>query len=153
MSYPNASNGSIWNSFSLNTYQGIPSGSILHLKAATGNYQPLPDVIGHTNFTLQNYNDSDTPEYALVFSDGLSSPYDLVELDSTHYAGSSFSAPLHLRANPSKIPVTTYRNDLPVYQWLNAVKPGDAVTVSFDSFLPSTTIPINKQIALGSIKP
>ncbi len=150
--FTSAGDGSIWTSFSFTSYQEIPSGSTLHLKPSTSTSQQIPDVIGSAPFALQNYDDSSTPGNALVITDGTSGTYDVLVDSSNVYAGSTFSSQLRLRSDPSKILVTTYRHDIPVYQWLNAVKPGEAVAVSFDSFLPSQTIPVNKQIALASVK-
>jgi hypothetical protein len=145
--------GTVFNSFGLNSYQGISSGSTIHLKQGTNNNTGSPpDVIGSAPFTLQGYDDADHPEESLIITDGIASPFTVLDYSSTEYDGATFSSQLNLREDPSDILLATYRDDLPVYQWLNAVKPGVEEMVSFDSFLPMETIPINKQVYLGEVK-
>jgi hypothetical protein len=87
-----------------------------------------------------------------MITDGISLPYSTLDYNSIAYNGTDFSAKLLLRESPSRILAVTYRNNIPVHQWLNNVKPGEAIAVDFNSFLPSKTITINKQIFAGSVK-
>lgn len=144
--------GSKWTSFGFDSYQEIPIGSTIQLKRGVGNHLQIPDVIGAAPFTLQEYEDSDKPEDALVITDGISTPYSVLDYSSNVQTGTNFSSQLYLRKNPSTILVTTYRNDVPVYYWLNDVSPNETMLFDFDSFIPSKTISINKQVALGTVK-
>jgi hypothetical protein len=150
--FTNHGTGGTLHSFGFNSYQGVAYGSTINLKTPTGSNLEIPDEIGNVPFTLQNYDDSDQPEYALIFTDGTSLPYSVLDYSSMDYSGNNFSSQLHLRENPSRILVATYHDDLPVHQWLNDVKPGDEITASFEDFVPSKTIPVNKQVAAGWVK-
>lgn len=151
VAYTSSSNGSIRNSFVFNSYQEIASGSTIYLKKGTSYNLQIPDVIGSVPYTLHDYDDSDRPEDALIFTDGTSSSYSVLDFNSTVYTETKFSAKLKLRENPSRILVTTYHDDVPVHQWLNDVKPGQGIEVSYDSFLPSKTITVNKKITAGQV--
>lgn len=147
------SNGAgLWNSFGFRTYQQIAAGSTLELKSGTSINSDQPDVIGNASFILHNYDDSDMPEEALVFTDGISIPYSVLDYSSFSYAGTDFSSQLQVWEDPAQILVTTYRNDIPVHQWLNDVNPGEEIELSFDSFIPSKTITINKQASFAEVK-
>lgn len=144
--------GSTWNSFGFETYQEIPAGSTIDLKKGTHNNLQIPDVMGSIPFSLQNYDDAEIPEHSLWITDGIALPYSILDYSSNVYAGNTFSSKLYLRKSPSRILLSTYHNNLPVHLWLDDVKTGDAITVSFDSFVPSKIIPINKQVAVASVK-
>ena len=153
VAFPDGADGSLWNSFGFNSYQGIAPGSTLDIKKGIAvNNEPIPDPIGTASFTLEDYDDSNNPEESLVISDSISMPYTVLDYSSFTYTGTNFSSQLFLRENPSRILVTTYRDNLPVHLWLNQVVPDEAVVVSFDSFVPSNTIAINKQVAHGEVK-
>jgi hypothetical protein len=144
--------GSTWNGFGFSTYQQIAAGSTIELKRGTSNYTNQPDVIGTASFTLNNYDDSDNPEQALFFTDGISIPYSVLDYSSYSYTGTDFKSQLNVREDPAHILIATYQDDIPVYQWLNDVKPGDEIKVDFDSFDPSKTIAVNKQVAFAEVK-
>jgi hypothetical protein len=145
--------GSTWNSFGFSSYQQMASGSTVIIKKPTGGgFQQIPEVIGSVPYTLNDYNDSDMPEQALIFSDGIATPYSVLDFNTKVYVNNKFSSQLMLRENPSKILVATYRDDVPVYQWLNGVKPGVGVDVNFDSFVSTKTISVNRAITGASVK-
>jgi hypothetical protein len=145
--------GSILNSFGFRTYQQIATGSAIELKKGLSNTNSdQPDVIGSAPFTLKNYSDSNNPQDGLVFTDGISIPFSVLDFSSYNYSGTDFSSHLNLYEDPSRILIATYRNDVPVHLWLNDVKPGEEIEVSFDSFVPSKTITVNKQPAFSEVK-
>ncbi len=144
--------GSVWNGFGFRTYQQIAAGSTIELKRGTSNYTDQPDEIGTASFTLVNYDDSDNPEQGLFFTDGISTPYSVLDYSSYSYTGTDFSSQLRLREDPARILLTTYHNDIPVHQWLNDVIPGQEIELNFDSFIPSKIITVNKQVVHGEVK-
>ncbi len=153
VAFPSGADGSLWNSFGITSYQGIAPGSTLDLKRGTDiNYGQPPEPIGSAPLILEDYDDSNKPEEALVISDSISSPYSVMDYGSVAYTGTNFSSRLFLRENPSRILLATYRDNLPVHLWLNNVVPDQTVEASFDSFVPSNTIAVNKQVAHGEVK-
>jgi hypothetical protein len=150
----NVSDGSIWNSFNFFTYQEIGVGTTIELKRVMNNGNTSvnpPDPVGTVSFTLKNYADSDKPEDCMSFSDGLSLPYTILDYNTVDYTGTDFSANLRIRENPARILISTYHNDIPVHKWLNNLTPGDEIEVDFESFMPSNTINVNKQVAIAQV--
>jgi len=76
----------------------------------------------------------------------------VLDYSSYSYTGTDFSSQLHIREDPARILIATYHNDIPVHQWLNDVIPGQEIELNFDSFIPSKTITVNKQLAHGEVK-
>lgn len=154
VAFTDSGNGRIWNSFGFETFQEIAAGSTFDfVYNPNGNSSSeLTEVIGTTPFTVSNYNDSAQPRDAFLFSDGVSSPYGLLDYNAVVYTGGNFSSQLRLKKNPSRILATTYRNGVPVHKWLDDVKPAEPLALDFDSFVPSKMIGINKPVAAGGIK-
>ena len=148
--YQYNSSGMQYDRYYLASVQDIVPGSEFILDTAyySGSY---PDVIGKASIRLEDYNDANDPYFSLYFQDGYSPTNFELDLNSMVYQGSTFSADFQLRKNPIDVLVVSYRNGMPVYQWLQNVRVGDVVTTSFLSFQESKTISLNKQVAYGYV--
>lgn len=147
-----SSNTGTWTSFSLESFQQLEPGAIITLEHSTSNHLQIPEVLGTSAFALHNYDDSGKPQDALSFTDGVSLPYTILTYNNITYSQNTFSAQLNVRKDPSRMLITTYRDDLPVYQWLENVKPGVPIEADYNLFMPSKTISVNKQIGYGFVK-
>lgn len=139
--------------FQLATFQGVASGSVFeYKKPANGPQGKVPEILGTFPFTLTDYADSDRPHEALVFSDAMAMPFTVLDLNSTSYQGTTFAADLRVHQDGGNILITSYKNGLPVYMWLENPMPGKPLSVSFNDFKTSALIPINKAVTEGSVK-
>lgn len=134
----------------ITTYMGIPVGSSFIANEEETDHTTYPDPVGKAKLTLNNYHTSDDPFLSIGFSNG----FEVFNswLDTWEYDGSTFTADMTLREDPTDIFISTYEETNPVYSWVRDVRIGDSVVVDFESFNPMNPVTINKPVTNAYIQ-
>lgn len=132
----------------ITTHLGVPVGKtyLLEQNPDNGSGDPYPDTLGRAHLTLNNYSENGDPFRTIAFSDSYNQFNFWLDVSTLAYDGSTFSADMILRESPMDVFMSSYRDKIPVYRWLQDIKVGDDTTVDFDSFTPMNTIPVNKPV-------
>jgi hypothetical protein len=114
--------------FFIRTYSDLPRHTKFHLRELDlGSLNQEP--IGSLNVTLQNYNESEFPQGAIIVSAPDQVSY---SPSSFTHTNSTFSGSYNLFQQPHKVLISSFRSGKPVYTLLGGPLPSSNIVIDFN---------------------